>query len=91
MWFMFVIPFVIFFVIFLSIAGSLFRSHKHVKDVTKDIATTISAFPETYEPVEVFIPVTPESKEEDKTCEYCGSKIKSGETKCDACGAKVKK
>lgn len=91
MWFMFVVPFAIFFVIFLAVAFSFFGTHKKVKDITKEVTTTISAFPETFEPIDIFVPVKPvEPKEEDRFCEYCGSKIKSGENKCDACGAKVK-
>ena len=91
MWFMFVVPFVIFFGIFLFVAFSIFGTHKKVENTTKDIIPTISAYPETYEPVEVFVPVTHvETKEETYICEYCGSKIKLGETKCESCGAKLK-
>ena len=93
MWFMFfVIPFVVFFVIFLSIAINIFHGHKHITDTTmKNIintANTISAYAEQkdYDYVNHV-----KAKEENKTCEYCGSVVKNGSNKCDACGAKIKK
>ena len=90
MWFMFVIPFIMFFITFLTIVFTTIRAHNHSKSATKSSPTTISRHPES---IEIYVPVTPiqQPKEDVKTCEYCGSKIKSGETKCDACGAKVKK
>ena len=91
MWFMFVFPFIIFFVVFLGIITTFFKTHKQVGDIKSKVSQTISAFPETYEPIEIFVPVTPkEPKIEYVVCEYCGSKVKSSELKCNACGAKIK-
>ena len=89
MWFMFVVPFIVFFVIFLSVAINIFHGHKHTGDTIQNMVNTISAFAEQQKEDDIVKYTQP--KQENRTCEYCGSSVKSNSNKCDACGAKLKK
>lgn len=90
MWYVFVIPFIIFFIVFLVIVKNFFRAHKHTGDTMEDMITTISAYAEK-QMEDTMKEIDNSSREQTKTCEYCGSTISAGSSQCDSCGAKVKK
>ena len=83
MWFMFVIPFVIFFVVFLMIAINMFRGHHKNIDTMQTMIEDVAR-----KNIEVHSHNIEQKYE--KMCEYCGSKIASGENRCGSCGAGIK-
>lgn len=84
-----IMPFAIFgvfFIVFLMIAVRTAKLHKKAGKTISNIFETVSSNVE--QQIENRLG---QSKEETKTCEYCGSTIPADSSKCDSCGAKIKK
>ena len=79
--FIFFVPFMMFLIIFSSIVASLVKGHKQSEDSMQSMVEEISK-QRTGEAELV--------NAQSAACEYCGSKMLSGDVKCKSCGAKIK-
>ena len=86
--FMVLIPIIVFVIAFLFIASVAFSSFKKAK---KNVNRSIPVIEQSFNEHLNKVAMASIAKQENKTCEYCGSNISSEANKCDSCGAKVKK
>lgn len=82
--FIFIFPFIMFFSIFTIVAASMSKHHKQSKETMQSMVEDITKKREEMNNNSSFIT-------DEKTCEYCGTKVPASSSKCGGCGATIKK